>query len=153
MSSNDLTGRHYRRLLDADEVEGEHPADRIVTGLAEVRVVDDEARAMSAAMSASEERRRSAASWSEYEDVRFQQRCVREERFFDVGYEIGWEAGIAQYATFDQAPEVVSVRRHVHRVLHSSSLSDAEKAVILVEVARSVLCSPRDIGKRAPKKA
>jgi len=153
MSSNDSTRRHYRDLLDSDEVEGEHPADRIVVELPEVRTVDDEVRAMSAEMGASEERRRSPASWTEYEDLRFRQRCIHEERFFDVGYEMGWEAGIAQYGTFDEGPEARSVRGHVHRVLVSSRLSDIERAMILVEVARSFLCSARGLGEQDPNKS
>src|SRR5689334_9858606 len=59
-------------------------------------------------------------------------RAVGEERFFDVGYKMGWEAGIAHYGTFDEAPELLSVRRHVHRVLASSSLLDIARVVVLV---------------------
>lgn len=153
MSSKDRMGRHYWELLGSDEVEGEHPADRIVADLPDVRMVDDRVRAMSAEMSGSEERRRSAASWTEYEDIRFWQRCVHEERFFDVGFEMGWEAGVAQYGTFDQAPQVLSLRRDMHRVLVSCSLSEIEKAMILVETARSFLCSPRRLRKQDSKKA
>jgi hypothetical protein len=80
-------------------------------------------------------------------------RAVGEERFFDVGYKMGWEAGIAHYGTFDEAPELLSVRRHVHRVLASSSLLDIARVVVLVEVARSFLCSPRDLLRRDRKKA
>jgi hypothetical protein len=65
---------------------------------------------------------------------------------------MGWEAGIAQYGSFGQGPEVLSVRRHVHGVLVASGLSDLEKAVSLVEVARSFLCSPRGLREQDPKK-
>jgi hypothetical protein len=58
MSSNGLTRRHYRELHDSGGVEGEHPADRIVADLPEVRTVDEKVRAMSAEMSGS---RRTAA--------------------------------------------------------------------------------------------
>jgi hypothetical protein len=63
-----------------------------------------------------------------------QQRCVREERFFDVGYEMGWEAGIAQFAAFARGRNASVARRQVHRVLVSSDLSRTERAPVLLKV-------------------
>jgi hypothetical protein len=135
----DTTKRYYRELLDSDRVEGEHPVDRLVAELPEVRDIDEAARAGAAEMSKSAARRRSATYWAEYEDLRFRQRCVREERFFDVGYEMGRLAGIAEYGAFADSRSSVSLRRQVHRVLVSSPLSCAEKAMNLLEVARAFI--------------
>jgi hypothetical protein len=150
MSRGESTRRHYRALLESEHAEGEHPADRVVADLPDVREVDEAARAMSAEMSRSVARRQSSTSWTEYEDLRFQQRCVREERFFDVGYEMGWEAGIAQYSAFTDGPDATAVRRQVHRVLVSSDLSRIERAMVLLEVARGLL-RPADAGPNTSK--
>jgi len=150
MSRVESMRRHYQALLESEHAEGEHPADRVVADLPDVREVDAAARAMSAEMSRSVEQRQSITSWTEYEDLRFQQRCVREERFFDVGYEMGWEAGIAQYGAFADGPDAIVVRRQVHRVLVSSDLSPIERAVVLLEVARALL-HPADTGPDTSK--
>ena len=139
MSRVESMRRHYQALLEPEHAEGEHPADRLVADLPDVREVDAAARAMSAEMTRSVEQRQSLASWTEYEDLRFQQRSVREERFFDVGYEMDWEAGIARYGAFADGPEATVVRRQVHRVIVSSDLSRIERAVVLLEVARALL--------------
>lgn len=142
--------RHYRALLESEHAEGEHPADRLVADLPDVREVDAAVRAMSAEMSRSVEQRQSITSWTEYEDLRFQQRCVREERFVDVGYEMGCEAGIAQYGAFADGPDPTVVRRQVHRVLVSSELSRIEREVVLLEFARALL-RPADTGPDTSK--
>jgi RNA-splicing ligase RtcB len=139
MNRGESMARHYRALLESEHTEGEHPADRLVADLPDVREVDQAARAMSAEMSRSVARRQSITSWTEYEDLRFQQRSVREERFFDVGYEMGWEAGIAQYSAFADGPDATVVRQQVHRALVSSDLSRIERAMVLLEVARALL--------------
>lgn len=150
MSRGESMPQHYRALLESEHAEGEHPADRLVADLPDVRQVDEAARAMSAEISRSVARRQSIASWTEYEDLRFKQRCVREERFFDVGYEIGWQAGIAQYGSFADGPDATVVRRQMHRVLVSSDLSRIERAVVLLEVARALL-RPADTGPDTSK--
>ena len=142
--------RHYRALLESEQAEGQHPADRLVADLPDVREVDEAAQAMSAEMSRLAERRQAIASWTEYEDLRFQQRCVREERFFDVGYEMGWEAGIAQYGAFARGHDATVARRQVHRVLVSSNLSRIERALVLLEVARALL-GPADTDPNTSK--
>lgn len=139
MSRVDAMRRHYRALLESEHAEGEHPADQLVADLPDVREVDAAARAMSTEMSRSVEQRQSITSWTEYEDLRFQQRCIREERFFDVGYEMGWEAGIAQFGAFARGRDATAARRQVHRVLVSSDLSRTERALVLLEVARALL--------------
>ena len=150
MSRGESMRRHYRALLESEHAEGEHPVDRLVADLPEVREVDEAARAMSAEMSRSPARRQSSASWTEYEDLRFQQRAVREERFFDVGYEMGWEAGVAQSGAFARGHDATVARRQVHRVLLSSDLSRTERALVLIEVARALL-RPADTRPDTPK--
>jgi hypothetical protein len=143
MSSIDTTRRHYRDLLESNQVEGEHPADRIVADLPEVHEVDEAIRTMSADMRKSVMRRRSMASWTEYEDLRFQQRCIREERFFDVGYEMGTLAAIAQHRAFEQGAEATILLRELQRVLVASSLSVVEQAAVLLGIAQALLGSSR----------
>ena len=150
MSRVESMRRHYRALLESEQTEGQHPADRLVADLPDVYEVDEAARAMSAQMGQSEALRRSVASWTEYEDLRFQQRCVREERFFDVGYEMGWEAGIAQFGGFARDRDATIAHRQVHRVLVSSDLSRTERALVLLEVARALL-RPADTGSDTSK--
>jgi hypothetical protein len=94
-----------------------------------------------AEMSRLVEQRQSITPWTECEDLRFQQVCVREERFFDAGYEMGWEAGIAQFGAFARGRDATAARRQVHRMLVSSDLSRTERALVLLKVARALLCS------------
>jgi hypothetical protein len=150
MSRRASIRRHYRALLEGEHAEGEHPADQLVADLPDVRAVNEPARAMSAEMSRSVARRQAIASWTKYEDLRFQQRCVREERFVDVGYEMGWEAGIAQFGGFARGRDATVARRQVHRVLVSSDLSRTERALVLLEVARALL-RPGDTGSDTSK--
>ena len=150
MSRGESMRRHYRALLESEQTEGQHPADRLVADLPDVHEIDEAARAMSAEMSRSVAQRQSIASWTEYEDLRFQQRCVREERFFDVGYEMGREAGIAQYGAFAHSPNATVVRRQLQGVLVSSDLSRIERALVLLEVARALL-RPADTGPDTSK--
>jgi hypothetical protein len=121
-----------------------------VADIPDVGEVDEAALVMSGEMSRSAVRRQSITSWTEYEDLRLQQRCVREERFVDVGYEMGREAGIAQYGAFADGPDATVVRRQVHRMLVSSDLSRPERALVLLEVARALL-RPADTGPDTSK--
>ena len=45
MSRGESTRRHYRALLESEQTEGQHPADRLVADLPDVREIDEGARA------------------------------------------------------------------------------------------------------------
>jgi hypothetical protein len=140
MKPIDTHKRHYRDLScpTGDDTD-EHPVDRIVGALPEVTALDDAAREMATQMAAPGADRSSDEWWAECEDLRFQQRALREERFFDVGYEVGRLAGIAEVGTFEARDEVDGTRRRVLRVLVQSRLSRHEAAALIVEIARAFL--------------
>lgn len=139
MSAIDMAARHYRRLMEPERTERDHPADRLVASSPHVAAIDHAVRTKATEMSSSVAQRSSTALWTEYEDLRFQQRCLREERFFDLGFEMGRLAGIADDDSLVGEPEASELRTHVLRIIVSTGLPRETLATVMLEVARSLL--------------
>jgi hypothetical protein len=134
----DTTKRHYQRFFERDW-EREHPADELVQQIPEVMAADQAARALSTELGGSELALRAADRWVEYEDARFHQRALHEERFFDVGYEMGRLAGLAESRDAGWGVEVESLGRQVHEVVVASQLPPARVAAVLLDAARALV--------------
>src|SRR4051812_38188195 len=93
MSPVDLSRRHYDAMVGPHDVV--HPVDAAIAALPEVKDIDARARTQALRMARPEVRATNAA-WIEYDDLRLLQRSVRQERFFDAGFEHGLLAGRAE---------------------------------------------------------
>lgn len=84
----DFDRRHYQAILDRRPADADHPIDVLISRLPDVAELDDAVR-----QAAHELRdpaaRESEQRWIQYEDLRHLQRAAREERMFDVGFELG----------------------------------------------------------------
>ena len=89
----DLSRRHYDTLIGPHDPQ--HPVDVAVAALPDVADIDARARAQARRMTRPEVRA-VTAEWVYYDDLRNLQRCLRQERFFDAGFEHGLLAGHAQ---------------------------------------------------------
>jgi hypothetical protein len=138
------TKRHYQRLFERDE-ELEHPADELVYQMPDVIAADQAARTLSAELSGSELAHRSAGRWAEYEDARFHQRALHEERFFDVGYEMGRLAGLAESRDAAVGLDVESLGRQVQEVVVASQLPPARVAAVLLDAARALVLGAKGL--------
>src|SRR5206468_998488 len=133
------------RMLTRLHPSGEHPVDRLVSRMPDVRRVDRAARVV-AARFRSQVRDDLQEMWIKYEDLRLAQCGVREERFFDVGYEFGHLAGAAESHCRRQLPALKSLRKAVERALAASPATPVDAAVVLLATARALLVkngSPR----------
>jgi hypothetical protein len=134
----DTTKRHYQRFFERDG-DLDHPADNLVNEMPEVRAADQAAQAISVELCGSDMALRAAERWVEYEDARFHQRALHEERFFDVGYEMGRLAGLAESRDAGWGVEVESLGRQVHEVVVASQLPPARVAAVLLDAARALV--------------
>jgi hypothetical protein len=134
----DVSRRHYQRLFERAG-EQNHPADELVEQMPDVRAADKATRALAAEVGKAEPAMRAPERWAEYEDAQFHQRTLREERFFDVGFEMGLVAGLAEAREASVGLEVESLRRQVHEIVVASSLPPARVAAVLLDAARALV--------------
>jgi hypothetical protein len=73
-----------------------------------------------------------------YEDLRFLQRCKREERLFDVGYEMGRLDRFGTSREAARASGVRAIRRSIRGVVITSSASRADAIAALLDAARAL---------------
>jgi hypothetical protein len=145
----DLSRRHYDAMVGPHDVQ--HPVDVAVAALPEVRDIDARARSQALRMARAEVRAANAA-WVHYDDLRLLQRSIRQERFFDAGFEHGLLAGrteaqrhagrggpdgVAAHATASDA--LAAILRKA--VLRAPLPRHAQVAVVL-ELARALVLDP-----------
>jgi hypothetical protein len=83
--------------------------------------------------------RRDQERWTAYEDLRFLQRSTREERFFDVGYEMGRLEGRTAWREAARAPGVRALKRSIQRAVTTSAASRADALAALLDAARALV--------------
>ena len=137
MAGIDASKRHYRDLAASIEADN-HVADEVVDAMPDVEEVDRAVREAAGEM-ADSERRRSQESWLAYEDLRFAQRTLREERFFDVGFEMGLLAGAAGLREALGNPIAEPLRRDILKRASAARLPVNHVAAVLIEAARALL--------------
>lgn len=137
MSPLDLTKRHYDRLLD-QVTDGDHPVDELVARMPDVAAVDDAARALAATVE-QRQPRAAEALWNEYEDLRLQQRSLHEERFFDVGFELGRVAGISEFGEALASAQTQNLVLAVRMTVVRSGVRRDLAVVSLLALARALL--------------
>jgi hypothetical protein len=138
----DFTRSHYRRI--GGERDEAHPIERAVAAVPEVREVDARARAQAKRMRRPSARA-DAAEWVRHEDLRLLQRTVRQERFFDAGFEHGLVAGrteslraTATAATGPGADAVAELADLVRETLLDSPVPCALTIAVLLELAHAL---------------
>ena len=144
MSAIDLSRRHYEAMVGPHD--SQHPVDVAVAALPEVRDVDARARAQSLRMARADLRATNDA-WICYDDLRLLQRSIRQERFFDAGFEHGLLAGRAeaQRLAGRAAPDGEAART-LAAVLRSAvlfaPLPRQTQVAVLLELARALVMDP-----------
>src|SRR4051812_18184201 len=133
----DLDRRHYQAILDRRVVDDDHPIDLLIARLPEVVEIDRTLRELASEMH-DPAARRSQERWMEYEDLRLLQRSIREERFFDVGFEFGRIAGITEDQLLKGADEGREFRELLRDAILKSRTSRAWAVAVLLETARAL---------------
>ena len=138
---------HYQRLEPAGDEE--HPVDRLVAALPEVATVDRDARRMGSHLAAHPRARLDAAGWVRYEDLRLLQRTIRQEAYFDAGWEMGAIAAVSTAAApasvaagragAELAGAVETLTLAVTRLTVATSLGRDRAAAVLLEIARGLI--------------
>jgi hypothetical protein len=141
-----LRGGHFRRLRPPAGDE-DHPVDRLVAALPEVRAVDRRARRIAGRLGADARARANAAAWIRYDDLRLLQRTVRQEAYFDAGWELGSVAGAAASlgreaggsAAQRDAALADELGLAVTRLAVTTPLDRDHAAAVLLEIARALI--------------
>ena len=143
MSGIDLTRRHYEAMVGPHD--SQHPVDVAVGALPEVRDVDARARAQSLRMARADVRATNDA-WICYDDLRLLQRSIRQERFFDAGFEHGLLAGRAEarrHAAREGGPAHTRAREALAAALRTAvlraPLPRQTQVAVLLELARALV--------------
>jgi hypothetical protein len=147
MSPMDVTRRHYEALGERAKEEG-HPVDRLVYALPEIERIGRAVRKLTnkigRAMAEGQAKR-----WRQLADLRVSQLCLHEERFFDVGFELGRLAGFGDASTASAGPEVEDLTRLLREAVALSSVPHDEAAGALLDVARGLVLRPRHLSRGA----
>jgi hypothetical protein len=146
LALKDPSTRHYHRVWERDSIAGDHPIDAVIRALPEVADADQTAQAAASALAAAlgPEHR---AAWVRHEDARFEQRSMREERFFDAGFEIGRLAGTGSGGG---SPAAFEVSARLTRVLLGAGLRRTEATATLLALPRALLLSGAGSAAQAP---
>jgi hypothetical protein len=143
MAVIDTSRRHYQRLFEREDPPP-HPVDHLVEQMPDVANVDREVIALSSDLRTGRRDRSSMEQWIAYEDLRFRQRTLREERFFDIGFEMGRLAGLAESREVDGPPGTRWLRDRLTEILLNSRIPSAHALAALLDAARAlVLLKPR----------
>jgi hypothetical protein len=132
----DLSVGHYERLRD-DRAD-DHPVDQIVLSFPDVAEIDRAARAAAKALGA-QVRQVDQELWMTYEDLRLSQRALHEERFFDVGFELGRLAGVAAAHEMAGVREVHDLRLHLEQAVLRTRVSRDQALWALLDVTRALV--------------
>jgi hypothetical protein len=130
---------HYERLRD--ERVDDHPVDQIVLSFPDVAEIDRAARAAARALGA-RVGRIDQELWMKYEDLRLAQRALHEERFFDVGFELGRLAGVAAGHEMAGLREVHDLRLHLEQAVIRTRVNRDQALWALLDVTRALVLGP-----------
>jgi hypothetical protein len=140
----DFSRRHYEAVAGPRPPD-DHPVDTAVAAVREVRQADAGARRQGRRMRRVEVRA-DQTEWVRYEDLLLAQRCIRQERFFDAGYQYGLLAGRAESsavrargAPARRAREAGRLGGELRRALMMSRLPHEAALAVLLELARALV--------------
>ena len=135
--------RRYQEL-DGDD---EHPVDAAIGKISRIAAIDRKVLALSRHWQKQVD---NPDAYAHYEDLRFFQRCVREEAFFDAGFEEGKLVGVARSAANSRTATAAGHRlaTGVFQAVRTSRLSRAHIAAVLLELARAFVLGQRNLPGR-----
>jgi hypothetical protein len=141
MSPIDMSRRHYDSLGSRAREEG-HPVDRLVCALPEIARIDRAVRELTDRIGRTTGQCESKR-WRQMVDLRVTQLCAHEERYFDVGYELGRLAGLGEASSVSVSTEVLDLTRLLAEAVALSAIPDEQASVALLDIARGLLLRPR----------
>jgi hypothetical protein len=142
----DLDRRHYQAILDRRTIGDDHPIDLLIARLPEIATIDQTLHEFAREMHVPTVRR-AQERWIEYEDLRLLQRTIRQERFFDVGFEFGRIAGITEDQFVSKVEGLRELRDVLRDVVLQSGTARTWAVAVLLETARALaLDRPVDRG-------
>jgi hypothetical protein len=134
----DLDRRHYQAILERRTVDQDHPIDLLISRLPDVVEIDRTLREVAHQMH-DPVARTSQERWIEYEDLRLLQRTVRQERFFDAGFEFGRVAGVTESSFVGNDEGVSEFRDFLRDTVLRAPLSREWAIAVLLEMARALV--------------
>jgi hypothetical protein len=140
----DFTRRHYESIAGPRPPD-DHPVDKAVAAVREVRQADARARGQARRMRRAEVRA-DPAGWVRYQDLLLAQRCIRQERFFDAGFQYGLLAARAESSSLRargvparRAREAGRLGGDLRRAVMTSRLPREAAVAVLLELARALV--------------
>ncbi len=149
--STPTRGYPFESRYAALQTDDEHPADVIVDHIPSIARLDNRLVRLSKRV---QEQSRDVEGYLTFEDLRLEQRCTREEAFFDAGHEAGRIDGAIE--SLDSSGRKDRLARSFARRLHlarlSSNLSTDQAIAVLLEFARGLVLARRlRQGRRSPR--
>jgi hypothetical protein len=140
--------RRYQELDGAED----HPVDAAIRKIRRIASIDRKVLALSRHW---QEQVDHPDAYAHYEDLRFFQRCVREEAFFDAGFEEGKLVGIARSVANSRTATAEGHRlaTGVFQAVRTAKLPHAHIAAVLLELARAFVLGQRNLpGRRSRRR-
>lgn len=139
----------FERKHAAMQNDDSHPIDEVVDRIPKIRSLDRTLLRQSVHWQTQVP---NAADFRDYEDLRLQQRLLREEAFFDAGHETGRLAGLSEAAARRAAasPEGDEFARRITMAAFQSNLPADELVAVVLESVREIL-SVRIVKRASPR--
>ncbi len=139
-TSRSARQRHYpfERRYAALQGDDEHPVDAIIDRIPQITRLDRKLARMSKSM---QNQAGDAEAYLSFEDLRLEQRCTREEAFFDAGHEQGRIDGAteAMNASVTANPEARTFAKHIRAARLASRMPPDRVVAVLLEIARGIV--------------
>jgi|SRR5579871_428728 len=141
----------FERRYAALQTDDEHPVDVIIDHVPSIARLDLKLVRLSKQV---QEQSRDVEGYLTFEDLRLEQRCTREEAFFDAGHEAGRIDGAIESLDSSVRKDrgARSFAQRLHRARLSSNLSADRAIAVLLEFARGLMLAQRPRrGRRSPR--
>jgi hypothetical protein len=134
----------YRQLQGDDP----HPVDLIIDEIPQVRALDRKLIRLARRV---QQQVRDPKGYVRYEDLRAEQRCMREQVFFDAGHAQGRIDGVVESldSSVKLNRDARAFARRVQVARLSSRLSSERVVAVLMELARGLVLVGRDSNRSA----
>jgi len=136
-------GRYpFERRYAALQGDGPHPLDAIIDQIPAIRSLDRKLVGLSRRVQADT---RDPKRYIAFEDLRLEQRALREAAFYDAGHQQGRIEGAAKSADISThvSSEGRAFARWIHIVQLASGLTPEDSVAVLLEVARGLVVEGR----------
>jgi hypothetical protein len=120
------------------QTDDEHPVDAVIDRIPTIARLDRKLVRLSKQV---QEQSGDVEAYLSFEDLRLEQRCTREEAFFDAGHAQGRVAGIIETPTASTRfnPKAGAFSRQLRSARLTSGLSVEQFLAVLLEYARGLL--------------